>query len=149
MKVEIKINPNVEETIVTIETEEISEEVQGLLDKLKSSNKKPITGKKDNKIYILNPQEINYFFSEKQKIYANSDSAIYEISGRLYEIEEQFKDTSFIKISKSVIANVDKIKNLEMSFNGTMCVNFKNGAQEFISRKYVSSMKNYLSMGGK
>lgn len=149
MKVEIKIIPNLDETVIKIETSEITEEIQVLLDKLNQSSRNLITGIQKHKFFVLNTDEINFFFCENQKVYANSDSGIYEVRYKLYEIENQFKNTSFIRLSKSVIANVNKINNLEMSFNGSMCVNFKNGSEEFISRRYVGNIKNYLNIGGK
>lgn len=152
MKLELKFIPNLTETSVKIEAPSMTEEVQDILEKLKTINtpsKKALAGWKNEKIYILNFTDINFFFCENQKVYVSSDLGIYEVKYKLYELEDQFKNTAFIKISKSAIANIDKIKNLEMSFNGTMCINFKNGSKEFISRRYVSNIKNYLKLGGK
>ena len=69
-----------------------------------------------------------------------------QIKSKLYELEEQLEGTNFIRISNSVIANVDKIKHLEMSFNGTLCIRFMNGDVEYSSRRYVKKIKEYLGL---
>lgn len=149
MKIDIEIDETSKETRVVIYTNEITEEVQEILNNLKRAQQKHIVGIKEERIYILNPDDIFYFYSESGKVFAQMYKENYEVKDKLYKLEEFFKGTSFIRISKSAIANVEKIKNLELFFNGSMCINFTNGKQEYISRRYVSKIKEYLNMGGK
>ncbi|MCW6080735.1 LytTR family DNA-binding domain-containing protein [Clostridium sporogenes] len=149
MKIDIQIDDNSKETRVVIYTSEITEEVQAVLNNLKRVQQKYILGMKDERIYILNPDEISFFYSEKGKVFAQTDNLVYEIKEKLYKLEENLKGTSFVRISKSAIANVDKIKNLEILFNGNMCINFFDGKQEYISRRYMKKIREYLNIGGK
>ncbi|SUY63806.1 response regulator of the LytR/AlgR family [Clostridium sporogenes] len=82
-------------------------------------------------------------------MFAQTHNLIYEIKEKLYKLEENLKGTSFVRISKSAIANVDKIKNLEILFNRNMCINFFDGKQEYISRRYMKKIREYLNIGGK
>ncbi|WP_102399359.1 LytTR family DNA-binding domain-containing protein [Haloimpatiens massiliensis] len=149
MKVDIQVDSKYEETKVVIYTSEITDEIQEVINSLKKAGKKHILGTKGEKIYILNPQEISFFYSERGKVFAQTDNLYYEVKEKLYELEERLKGTSFVRISKSSIANVNKIKNLEMFFNGSMCVNFISGKQEYISRRYMKNVKEYFNMGGR
>ncbi|NFP90886.1 LytTR family DNA-binding domain-containing protein [Clostridium sporogenes] len=149
MKIDIQIDDNSKETRVVIYTSEITEEVQAILNNLKRVQQKYILGMKDERIYILNPDEISFFYSEKGKVFAQTYNLVYEIKEKLYKLEENLKGTSFVRISKSAIANVDKIKNLEILFNGNMCINFFDGKQEYISRRYIKKIREYLNIGGK
>ncbi|AVQ38767.1 LytTR family transcriptional regulator [Clostridium botulinum] len=149
MKIDIQIDDNSKETRVVIYTSEITEEVQAILNNLKRVQQKYILGMKDERIYILNPDEISFFYSEKGKVFAQTYNLVYEIKEKLYKLEENLKGTSFVRISKSAIANVDKIKNLEILFNGNMCINFFDGKQEYISRRYMKKIREYLNIGGK
>ena len=54
--------------------------------------------------------------------------------------------TNFLRISNSVIANIDKIKNFEITLNGTLCIKFTNGDVEYSSRRYVGKIKKYLGL---
>ncbi|WP_157950231.1 LytTR family DNA-binding domain-containing protein [Vallitalea okinawensis] len=149
MKLDIDIDDKYEETTIVIKTKEITKELEDMIKTIRTSPKKTLVGKSKEKLYIINPDEIYRMYGESQKVLTETENGIYELSHKLYELEEQFKDTSFVRVSKSAIVNFDKVKNMEMFFNGTMCVNFDNGKQEFISRRYVSKIKQYLGMGGK
>lgn len=147
MKVDLNINPEFEECKLTVCAPEVTEEIEQLLKYIKHLSKKHILGIKSKKLYVLNPDNIFFFFSENKKVIAQTENDCYEVKEKLYELEEQFEGSSFVRISKSAIANIDKVKNFEMFFNGSMCVNFMNGKQEYISRAYVSKIKKYLSIG--
>ncbi|MEG1002684.1 LytTR family DNA-binding domain-containing protein [Clostridium sp.] len=149
MKIDIDINEEYEETIVLIKSPKLNEEVSTLVGKLQSTSCKKIVGKINQKMRILNRDEILVFYSENHKILADTSEVTYEIKQKLYEIEENLKGTSFIRISKFAIANIEKVKEIEVSFNGSLVVNFINGRQEIISRRYVSKVKEYLGIGGK
>ena len=57
-----------------------------------------------------------------------------------------FAGTAFVRASNSCIVNIEKIDNLELSYSGTIEINFKNGEKEFVSRRYVPRIKNYLGI---
>lgn len=146
MKIEVKIDETLKESKIVIFTNEITNEVQEIINKLKSNQNKVYTGTREQKVYLLNPKDIFYFYAEGQKVLVKTEDQTLQVKLKLYEIEEQTNGTSFIRISNSVIANIDKIKNLEMSFNGTLCIKFTNGDIEYSSRRYVGKIKKYLGL---
>ena len=146
MKVEIKINSTIKEDKVVIYAKEITEEIKKIVKLLENDSKDIITGIHEEKIYILKPNEINYFYSENQKILAKTIDKVIQVKLKLYEIEEMLGNKGFIRISNSVIANINKINNIEMSFNGVMCIRFKNGDKEYSSRRYVKKIKEALAL---
>ena len=146
MKIEIKIDSTIKEDKVVIYVKEITEAVQKIVKQLENETLDVITGINEEKIYILKPSEINYFYSENQKILAKTTDKIIQVKLKLYEIEEMLRNKGFIRISNSVIANINKIDNIEMSFNGVMCIKFKNGDKEYSSRRYVKKIKESLDL---
>ncbi len=146
LKLEIKIEPNLKESKIVIFTSEVTEEIKEIINKINKTQGKVFKGIKDEKIYLVNPNEIYYFYAENQKVLAKIDKHSLQIKSKLYELEEQLEGTNFIRISNSVIANIDKIKNLDMSFNGTLCIRFINGDVEYSSRRYVKKIKEYLGL---
>lgn len=145
MQVEIKIDESCDNPKVVIYAKEITDEIAELANRLSKSTK-IITGVKDEKIYLLKPDEIFRFYSENQKIFAECEKGTFIIKLRLYEIEEIFERSSFIRISNSAIVNIDKISNLDISFSGSMSLKFKNGKTEFVSRRFVGKIKEYLGL---
>ncbi|WP_238902100.1 LytTR family DNA-binding domain-containing protein [Clostridium sp. YIM B02506] len=146
LKLEIKIEPDIKEIKIVIFTSEVTEEIKEIINKINKTQGKVFKGIKDEKIYLVNPNEIYYFYAENQKVLAKIEKHSLQIKSKLYELEEQLEGTNFIRISNSVIANIDKIKNLEMSFNGTLCIRFMNGDVEYSSRRYVKKIKEYLGL---
>ncbi len=148
MKIDIDIDKRYEEIQVILRSNEMNNETIEILEKLKTTKNKYILGKLDKKIYILDVKDIYFFYSENQKIFVETEDFRYEVDERLYEIEENFKNTSFIRVSKFSIVNLKKVKNIDMSFSGNLTINFINGKKESISRRYISKIKDYLKNGG-
>lgn len=146
MKFEIVIKPELKEPHVVIYTDEVTKEIQQIVDKLSNFQTKIITGTKDQKIFLLSYEEIYCFYSENQRIYAKADTGVFLIKQKLYELEEMLSGTTFVRVSNSCIVNIDKIKNLEISYSGTIELNFKNGDREFVSRRFVPKIKKYLGI---
>ncbi len=149
MKVEIDIKATYEELVVSIKNNKMNDEVTEVIKKLETNNAEKIIGKVDNSIYIITPSEIVYFYTEGSKVKFDTLERQYEAKNKLYEFEEQLEKHGFVRLSKYAVANINMIKSIEVEFNGSLVVHFKNGKCEGISRRNVSKVKNYLGIGGK
>lgn len=149
MKIELDIDKKYDETSVVIKSKKLTEEVLEVLEKLKNEKSQKFLGKKNDKIYFLNPSDIICFYSNEQKILADTDEGSFEVKMKLYEIEEKLENMSFVRCSKFAIVNIEKINNIELSFGGSLIINLVNGKRESISRRYVKKVKEYLGMEGK
>lgn len=65
---------------------------------------------------------------------------------RLYELEESLAHTEFIRISKQVIVNFDKVLRIRPEFNHRLMLELEDGTQILVTRNYVSEIKRRLSM---
>ena len=63
LKVEININPEIEETKIVIHAKEITNEVTKLANSLTEENTNTIIGFLDDKVYILDKKEIESFYT--------------------------------------------------------------------------------------
>ena len=70
----------------------------------------------------------------------------YISKSKLYELEEQIKEPSFIRISNSEIINFDKVENLDLNITGTIKLNFKSGYITYASRRNIKKIKEYLKI---
>ena len=65
---------------------------------------------------------------------------------RLYEAEERLRQQRFVRISNSEIINLNKAKNFDLSFTGTICVTLSDGSKAYVSRRYVNRIKEVLGI---
>ncbi|WP_020062943.1 LytTR family DNA-binding domain-containing protein [Bacillus sp. 123MFChir2] len=148
MKVHIDLDPAHEELEIVIRTKEMTEDVQHILKILEGGTIKQIVGIAGQQFYLLEFKEIYWFYSEDRKVFAQTTKGNLEVKHRLYELETSLQREGFVRFSKSTIANIKHVKSFEMSFSGSMCAHFSNGMKEYVSRKYVPLIKEFLNIGG-
>lgn len=146
MKVFLNIDKSFAETKVTIESPELDDDVQRLLNFIKERETEFLIGKKGEMQHILQPASIHYFHTENERVIAVTEEGSFILKEKLYELEALLPSHKFIRLSKSVIANLYELSRFEASFNGTLCVYFKSGAKEYVSRSYVAGIKEALKI---
>ncbi|MFU0827679.1 MAG: HTH LytTR-type domain-containing protein [Lachnoclostridium sp.] len=145
MKIIIEdINPD-EEEVVIIRCRNLSDTALKLISELKTEKKKLI-GMKDGTITMIDLNNIYYFESVDNKVFIYCKQDVYESKLKLYEIEEQYNNTSFFRASKSVILNMAKIKSVSPVFSGRFEALLLNGEKVVISRQYVPELKKRLGL---
>lgn len=102
----------------------------------------------DGSIVMIEPKDVYYFEAVDDKVFVYCEKRMCEIRRKLYELEQQFENTDFLRVSKSVIVSLDKISRLTPSFNGRFEAVLDNGERVIISRQYVPALKKKLGIGG-
>lgn len=148
MKINIEIDDKYKESSITIRTNEWTEELEEIVAFIKGKNRKRLFGIENEQTILIDPKEVDFIFAERRKVFAAIGKKRIEIRMKLYEIEAMLAPYDFMRFSKSVIGNLNKIDRFELSFNGNLCVYFHSGNKEYITRKYVLPIKSKLSMGG-
>ncbi|WP_067142801.1 LytTR family DNA-binding domain-containing protein [Oceanivirga salmonicida] len=147
MKINLVINEKIDETTLTIETNQITDEISELLkliENYKGFDK--IIAIKDDKKYILEVSKIVRFFSQDKKVYATYSDEEYIIKNYLYELEEKLDNNKFIRISNSEIMNLDYIESFDTSFGGSIRIKTKTGIFSYVSRGYLKRFKEILNV---
>ena len=73
---------------------------------------------------------------------------VYETNLKLYEVEERFSNTSFVRVSKSFIVNLRKVASIQTETNGRLIAQLVNREKIVISRQYVAQIREKLGVGG-
>ena len=146
MQVEVKLDKTVTEPKVIILTDRMSEEVNALVQMLSETEPKLIAGFRDDTVTVLDEQEILRIYAANGKVYAVTPAGEYVLRLRLYEAEERLKARQFVRISNSEIINLKKARSFDLSFTGTICVVLSDGSRTYVSRRYVSRIKEVLGI---
>lgn len=148
MKTEIVIDQNVIEPKVVIHTREITPEVSEMIRRCTETQPAYLIGYRDEKLEILPPEQILRIYADRQKVFAQCESGLFTLRLRLYEAEEKLPAARFVRVSNSEIVNFEKVKNLDLSITGTICLYFHSGDKTFVSRRYMNKIKTYLGLSG-
>lgn len=146
MKIEIKIDENCAEPKIIVVTDKINEEINDILRKLSAEQPQILAGFKDEKVTALDLNQIFRIYASDGKVYAETDSDTYTLRLRLYETEQRLANQSFVRISNGEIINLKKVKGFDLSFIGTICVSLSNNTVSYVSRRYVSKIKQLLGI---
>ena len=148
MKITIRTPLPGEEDEIIIKMAELSEEVLKTVKRLKEGvAKDALAVYLDENIVMLPVKDICYFDAVDNRVFAYTKDKCYETRKKLFEIEEYFENTSFLRISKNAIVNIKMIDHLSPEFNGRFVARLKNGEDIIISRGYVPDLKKKLGIG--
>ncbi len=146
MKITVEVDEKCLETEIIIITNEVDSKVNDIISKLNEQTVNKIVGFGDDTVLILNDNEIIRVYSSNQKVYAVTKEKEYILKLRLYELENKLDNKKFVRTSNSEIVNINYIKSFDLSFNGTICINLKNGETIFTSRRYVSKIRKLFGL---
>ncbi len=145
MKITIMDRQDGEEDEIIIKCRQVDEQILKMVYALKAGQEK-LTGIKDGSIVQIAPKDVYYFEAVDNKVFLYLEKEVYETRYKLYELEERFRGTDFLRVSKSYIMNLSKVQRLSPGFNGRFEAIMKNGEKLVISRQYVPVLKEKLGL---
>lgn len=146
MQIEIKIDDSCREPRIIVVTDKVDEQITALVKKLSEEAPQMIAGFREDTVKLLDQAEIFSIYASEGKVLCRTGSGTYTMRLRLYELEERLDKTKFVRISNSEIINLKKVKSFDLSFTGTICVSLSDGTVTYVSRRYVSKIKQILGL---
>lgn len=128
---------------VLIRCHAVTEEVREIAAFVKS-RQGSLTGTKDSRQYEIAVSDIYYFESVDGKTFLYTKDQVYETSYRIYELESMLRPKNFLRVSKSVLLNLMKIRSIQSALNGRFTAVLLSGEEVIISRSYVKGLKAAL-----
>lgn len=145
MQIEIKIDEEFTEPKIMILTNKVDEEIDRLIKQLQVDAPKILTGFRNGRVEIILYEDIIRVYASSGKVFAVTKNGEFILKRRLYELEEIFDKTSFIRISNSEIINLRLVRSFDLNISGTIRVLFLDGSTTYVSRRYISKIK--LALG--
>lgn len=145
MKIIIEQIGQEEEEQILIRCRSVDDSVVTLAKELEKRRER-LTVREGERIMQVDPSDVYYFEAVDNKVFLYTKEKVYETKSKLYELEEQFGYTNFIRVSKSVILNLSKVESFYPEFNGRFEALMKNKERVLISRQYVPELKKRLGI---
>ena len=154
MKVQLFVSKDLEEPYAEIYTDVLTDNIQKAMVLLENETEEEEEGTVDNSILavkkgqdivLLDFEDIFMIRVEDKQTKVLTENRDYLVKKPLYQIEESL-DSNFVRVSKTTIVNLRKIKRVAPSLRGMMFIELKNGLKDNISRKYLSDFKSALDL---
>ena len=98
----------------------------------------------DGEEILLDPREIYYLDHIDRKLFAYTKNGVFRVMNTLAACEEMLWNYGFVRVSKSNLINIYKIKQLKPDLNMKVYASFDNGERICINRSYKKSFNEYL-----
>ena len=127
MKVEIQIDPSLDEPVAVLRSPSPTEEVEALAARVSRS-------------MVLR------FYAEDKGVLCQTGTGTFTVRLRLYELEEALAGTRFVRVSNSEIVNLDRVTGLDLTLAGTIKMTLEDGTVCWVSRRYVKKIRSALGL---
>lgn len=145
MKLTVTENPHAIEPRVSVEYAVADAEVEAILRALNSIGHELI-GKRGKELVRVPVDDVLYCESVDGAAFLYTEDAVIESPLRLSEIEEGLRNTSFVRISRNLIANLRHVSALRPFPNARLQLLMDNGEYVTSSRQYAPDVKGKLGL---
>lgn len=141
----IKIHKDdLEENYLELHYDRIDEETNSVLDRLRDTLRY-IEGTCENRKVNIAVADIYYFETVDRKNFAYTKDMCVEVGETLRDIIEEYSKIGFVRISKSSVINIYKIKKLQGDINMRVIIYLKNDEKLIMNRSYKKEFYDRLS----
>ena len=135
---------NIEENYLELHYDRIDEETNAVLDRLRDTLRY-IEGSFEDKRVTIAVTDIIYIETVDRKTFAYTKDMCVEIKEALRDIIEEFANVGFVRISKSSVVNIYKIKKLQGDLNMRVIIYLKNDEKLVMNRSYRTEFYDRLN----
>lgn len=145
MRYSIAIEPQIPECHVEIHCSQVNREVEGILQALVLTET-TVAGQAGTETRFIPVSQVLYFESVDDKTYLYTHDEVLSCDLRLYQITEKLDDVGFVRISKSVVANLHHMYAIRRERNRTLTAEMSNGERVQVSRTYLQEIQRKLGV---
>ncbi|MCR5580930.1 MAG: LytTR family transcriptional regulator DNA-binding domain-containing protein [Pseudobutyrivibrio sp.] len=133
---------------VEVTYDELTSEVEKVIEFLNGSQLR-LTGKVGDETVVVNTASILYIESVDDKTFAYTLDNVIRLKYSLAALTEMLDDIRFLRCSKSMILNIDKIERLKSLPSNRIDATMKSGEHILISRTYATDLRRRLQGGAR
>lgn len=132
-----------EEEQIIIRCRKLTPKIANVIDELQSQDH--LFAYRDNCMQKVPFEDVYYLETVDNKSFLYTVDAVYELKKRLNEIEKVLS-LQFVRISRTVIVNWQKIQAFKPIFNGRLEATLENNERLIVSRQYIRGLKEKLQV---
>ena len=142
MKLNVELDDSLASDEIVIRCKAVTLPVKKIIDALHTPQ---LVLYKNNQELYMPSDEVLFFETDSDTVYAHGAEDCYKTKYRLYELEKMLPDR-FVRVSKSAILNANKIASVDRSLYSPSLVKFRGSSKQlYVSRHYYKDLKQALN----
>ncbi|MFD0674681.1 LytTR family DNA-binding domain-containing protein [Cohnella sp. GCM10027633] len=105
-----------------------------------------LTGLSDNKFAVIEPRDVVYLEAGSDGLAAYTKANRYFVKETLQHYEALWSAKGFLRINKSQLANLLRVKEIVPWFNSRYVLRMDNGAELEVSKMYSKKLRHTLNL---
>ena len=142
MRVTEKLVNSPEEEGVTLEYIRLTKDFEEIKEYVRHKGDTLLGYKQTKEKASIRVEDIFYFETVDGLVFAYTMDSVYEIKGRLYQIEDKVKRRTICRASKTMLVNVEHIISVRTALNRRLYARMENGEEILITRRYAKEMED-------
>lgn len=142
MRVTEKLVKSPEEEGVTLKYIRLTKDFEEIKEYVRHKGDTLLGYKQTKEKASIRVEDIFYFETVDGLVFAYTMDSVYEIKGRLYQVEEKVKRRNICRASKTMLVNVEHIISVRTALNGRLYARIENGEEILITRRYAKEVED-------
>ena len=144
MKLRIEVSDGLPEDEVMIRCGRVDDSIQKLQAYIHSLTRPKLAFYKGQQEFYLPFEEILFFETDSEQVYAHTASDSFKVKYRLYELEAMLPH-AFARVAKGAIVNTSRIYAISRNLTSSSQIRFAGTHKlVYVSRHYYQSLKNKM-----
>lgn len=143
MRLILRERQDLEHPEVIIEYRELTDGVKRVSAFVRSVDQS-ISCKREGKEFSIPLSDVFYIESVDKKTFVYGETEVYQTRLRLAELEKMLSHAGFVRVSKSVILNIEKLQGVKNLANSRLEAFLSNNERICVSRKYLKEIRAVL-----
>jgi len=144
VKLRIEISDGSTEDEIIIRCGRVDDNVQKLQEFILNMSAPKLTFYKGTQEYYLPLEEILFFETDGEQIFAHTQTDAFRVKRRLYELEEMLPRT-FVRAAKGTIVNTKHIYAINRNLTSSSQISFTGSHKHiYVSRNYYKALKDKM-----
>ena len=143
MRLILRERQDLENPEVIIEYRELTDGVKRVAAFVRSVDQS-ISCKREGEEFSIPLSDVFYIESVDKKTFVYGETEVYQTGLRLAELEKMLSHAGFVRVSKSVILNIEKLQGVKNLANSRLEAFLSNNERICVSRKYLKEIRAVL-----
>ena len=142
MRITEKLVNSQEEEGVTLEYIRLTKDFEEIKEYVQHKGEALIGYTQTNERVSVRVEDILYFETVDGIVFVYTMDSVYEVKGRLYQVEEKVSRKTICRASKAMLVNVEYITSVRTALNGRLYAKMENGEEILITRRYAKEIED-------